>query len=239
MLFSLSKSNFIKIVVISEKLKDILFQEGVPSDKIEVLHDAADETPEYLLEKVTNSNFNIGYIGHLYEGRGADLVIEVAKKIPNANFHFYGGEESDISNLKNIIDSSNIYFHGFLPPAKIPEVRASLDLLLAPYQESTSIQGKVNTSQYMSPLKIFEYMSSNRPFICSDLPVLREVLVNEHNCILVKPDCIEGWVDAINRVISNQEFSDSIANNALNDFKVKYTWKNRAIKIRGMFDESV
>ena len=46
-------------------------------------------------------------------------------------------------------------------------------ILLAPYQKDTIVPGGAITSDWMSPLKIFEYMSSKRPLISSNLEVLK------------------------------------------------------------------
>ena len=80
----------------------------------------------------------------------------------------------------------------------------------------------------MSPLKIFEYMSYKKAIIASDLVVLREVL-SPKNAILVEPENIKDWINAINK-LRNEKNRESIANNALKDFK-NCTWKNRALQI--------
>jgi glycosyltransferase involved in cell wall biosynthesis len=105
--------------------------------------------------------------------------------------------------------------------------RNSFDILLAPYEKKVSIFGsnKGDTSKFMSPLKIFEYMSHKKPIIASDLPVIREIL-NEKNSILVKPDDIELWINSIEK-LKNLQNREVIANQALSDF-YNYTWKNRA-----------
>ena len=37
----------------------------------------------------------------------------------------------------------------------------------------------------MSPLKLFEYLASGTPILCSNIKVLREVLKNQYNSILI------------------------------------------------------
>ena len=89
------------------------------------------------------------------------------------------------------------------------------------------VKGKnqLETSQFMSPLKIFEYMSHKKPIIASDLSVIREIL-NEKNSILVEYNNIELWVNSINK-LKDYDLRKKIAKNAFNDFK-NYTWKRRA-----------
>ena len=86
--------------------------------------------------------------------------------------------------------------------------------------------GRVETSRYMSPLKIFEYMSSKRPIVCSNHGVLREVL-NDDNAILVEPDSATAWIEAVGK-LRDKRLRDKIAQKAYRDFVDHYTWKARA-----------
>ena len=83
----------------------------------------------------------------------------------------------------------------------------------------------------MSPLKIFEYMSSNKPIISSNLNVLKEILKNNINCIMVNPVNLIEWKNAILKIFKDQKFSNQISLNAYNNFKSNYTWDKRVKKI--------
>ena len=43
---------------------------------------------------------------------------------------------------------------------------------------------KLETSKWMSPLKLFEYMQAKKPIITSDLPAINEILTNDEDAIL-------------------------------------------------------
>ena len=100
-------------------------------------------------------------------------------------------------------------------------------ILLAPYQKDTIVPGGAITSDWMSPLKIFEYMSSKRPLISSNLEVLKEVLIHKENCLLVNPENLDDWVLAIKLLQSNSKLKNYIIKNAYNDFKEKFSWNVR------------
>ena len=107
-----------------------------------------------------------------------------------------------------------------------------------PYQDKVSINVKgQDTSKWMSPLKLFEYMSVKKPIISSNLPVLREVLKSNYNCKLVKYNNIIEWNKAINIIYTNQNYAKYLSNNAYNDFINNYTWEIRAIKIYNFYYE--
>ena len=227
---------FKKLVVISSTLKNSYLDKGyLNKDKILVAHDGADNVEDFnsKISLLGNKNtLKIGYVGHLYKGRGIELIIECAKQIKDLTFHIVGGMRNDIDHWQKYsknLNVSNIYFYGFVPPKTVANYQNSFDIVLAPYTNKVSVFGNTgDTSKYMSPLKIFEYMSFKKPIIASDLPVLREVL-SEKNSILVQPENIKNWVLAINR-LRNQEDRKIIAENALKDFKF-YTWKSRAYKV--------
>ena len=98
-----------------------------------------------------------------------------------------------------------------------------------PYQKVVSI-GPIgsDSSQWMSPLKMFEYMSSNVAIVSSDLPVIREILHNNENCLLVSPNDYNGWKQAVTKLLQNETLRARLAREAFKDFQTKYTWKHRA-----------
>lgn len=235
----LSSKYFKKLVVISQALKNMYLESGYLEDnKIQVAHDGADEVLDFeskaeLLGE--SDNLKVGYVGHLYKGRGVDIIIECAKKLKDIDFHIVGGTDLDIRYWRErveLLEMSNMYFYGFVPPREAVLYRNSFDIVLAPYARRVAVAGNSgDTSEFMSPLKIFEYMAHNKAIICSDLPVLKEVL-NNKNAILVDPENPNEWVEAINKM-KNKHTRELIAQQAYDDFVNKYTWKQRAKELVG------
>jgi len=81
----------------------------------------------------------------------------------------------------------------------------------------------------MSPMKMFEYMASGTPIVSSDLPVLREVLSNKFNCLLVSPSDVDAWVAALVTLRRDREFALSLASNARLQYLEIYNWDARAV----------
>lgn len=93
----------------------------------------------------------------MYKGRGIEIIIELSKCFHNIGFHIFGGNEEDIKYWKNKTINNNIYFYGFILQNKIYLYRNACDILLAPYQKKLSIANStLNTSEYMSPLNIWQ-----------------------------------------------------------------------------------
>jgi len=234
----LIKNNYFeKLVVISSALKKIYLEKNyLEENKIKVAHDGADEVSD-LKSKISllgdKKVLKVGYVGHLYKGRGIEIIIECAKKINDMTFHIVGGNDNDIKYWKDYLKNlnlNNIYLYGFVSPKETIKYRNSFDIVLAPYANKVSVmkvrgERQLDTSQFMSPIKIFEYMSHKKSIIASDLSVIREVL-NKKNSILVEHNNIELWVNSINK-LKDCNLRNRIASNAFNDFK-NYTWKKRA-----------
>ena len=92
----LLKSNSVHNIVISSALKKILTKKYKLQNlrnSINIFHDAGSFSISlknenyHLLKKINkntnNKNFNCGYFGSTYEGRGIDVIISLAKKNPN------------------------------------------------------------------------------------------------------------------------------------------------------------
>jgi glycosyltransferase involved in cell wall biosynthesis len=229
----LNRHSFKRLVVISQALKDMYIKKGIiQQDKVLVAHDGADEQKDFngILQDTTK--MRVGYFGHLYKGRGIDIIIELSNRLTNIEFHIIGGNEDDIKYWQSKVVNTNIFFHGFVSPKDVYKYRNSCDILVAPYQKEVTISGgKGNTSAYMSPLKIFEYMSSKKAIVSSNLPVLQEVLTHNKTALLCQPTSIEEWESAIKQLNNNKKLQLQLGNNAFSEFQKMYTWKTRAQNI--------
>ena len=228
---------FKKLIVISQVLKDIYLENGfLNNEKIQVAHDGADQVFNFKNKKDLfgdPNNFKVGYVGHLYKGKGIEIVAAIARKVKeDVEFHIIGGDEKDIYFWKKKINYKNVFFYGHVPHKEVGNYINTLDVCLLPNQKVVFASGAtnigMNISKFTSPLKVFEYMSHKKAIIASDLPVLKEVL-NEKNSILVKYDSESEWIDAIEK-LKDSNNREIISKQALSDFSA-YTWKERVKNI--------
>lgn len=214
----------IKVIAISNGLRADILRRYRIDKEIMVLPDAALEMKR---EKIT---FNapvrsIGYFGSKISGRGIEVIIELAKRLPELQFVVYGpGRIKSSERLpKNLSDEDHIPFR------TVTSVMRKCDVLLMPYQKKVSINLSAHdTVNWMSPLKMFDYMASGVPFISSDLPVLREILHDEKNCLLAGPDNITEWISAIQKLQNDASLREVLSRNAVEEIRKEYNWQNRA-----------
>ncbi len=231
----LTKSdNLHSLVVISEALKDYYQSKYDIGDRVHVAPDAAprqDGTPIEAIHRADGQQ--VGYVGHLYAGKGIQMIVDLARELSDSTFHVVGGTEQDIEKWRSKSgDLPNLTFHGFVEPNRVPDYLASFDVVVAPYQTQVhGAGGNTNLSRWMSPLKIFEYMAAGKPIVCSDLPVLREVLADGQNALLRPSDDIDAWAETIRELRYNRDLRDRLVTNAMRDFEENYSYKARAEKI--------
>lgn len=225
-------------VVISRPIQISLVRHNVLAPElILIAPDAANEPLELgpAPLRAKKGRLSVGYLGHLYNGRGIEIIVALAEKLPQLDFHVVGGTKGSIAEwTAKTTHINNLVFHGFVPPARTAAYRAACDILLAPYQKSVEIHGGLETSAWMSPLKLFEYMAAGKAIICSDLPVLHEVMKHDSNCLLCPPDDVSAWKNALMALAASPELRKRLGYAAKNEFKQHYTWRRRAERILEM-----
>lgn len=247
----------IRMVVISESLAvDLNTEYRVPADPLftAILPDGVDlirysdlPTPSISRAKlipmieahldqsiahIFPEKFTAGYSGHLYSGRGINLLLDIAERLKDMNFIIAGGESDDVLRVREKAQNrglSNVIITGFIPNAELPLYQAACDVLLMPYQQQVAASSGGDISHYLSPMKLFEYLACGRAIISSDIPVLREIL-SEDIAVLLQPDDITGWVDALQSLRENPVRWTELAENA-KQISSKYSWDSRARKI--------
>jgi glycosyltransferase involved in cell wall biosynthesis len=257
--YSRFKKMNLKIVAISDGLKEDLVKFGIESSQILVARDGVDlddfniKISQIDARKRLFSNLHweafarkkiAVYVGNLYLWKGVRIFSEVAKYLCEKDvnyllFIFGGTNKKDIDvlkeELKNIENKFHpnlvpIFYFGKFPYREIPYILKTADCLIL-----TGSERDILSTKYTSPLKMFEYMASGCPIVAQDLPSFREVL-NDKNSFLVKPGDAKALSDEIALVFKeeNAKMAEEKATKALEDVK-DYTWTKRAEKIIGFF----
>ncbi|BCH17988.1 MULTISPECIES: glycosyltransferase [unclassified Mesorhizobium] len=179
-------------------------------------------------------DFNVGYAGQLYPGKGMEIILPLAQACPWATFHIVGGAQHDIDQWRARAESErNIIFHGYVPHARIPSFLAAFDVALAPYQRVVRGVGNdaTNLADWMSPLKAFEYMAHGKAILCSDLPVLQEIFTGGETALLCSPDDPMDWTRALTQLRDNTELRRRLGENARRRMEREFTREAWARKI--------
>jgi len=243
-LIQLGKIN--RIVTSTNQLKDFI-QTKFPQLDIVVARVGAN-TPPPLDSRIVNEFkinltginklFNVGYAGHIDELRGMNIMIDIAKRMPNITFHIVGGFEEDINYWKEKNDAENIVFHGFVAPNMVSLYLACFDVVLMPQQYRKASRAPFGKG--MSSLKLPEYLSNGCAIVASNIPVTHEVVTHEYDALIAKADDINSWVKCISDLQSDRALGYRLKKNAKDTFARNHNWTNRANKVlQNLFSPSI
>ncbi|MBC7878088.1 MAG: glycosyltransferase [Anaerolineales bacterium] len=176
----------------------------------------------------------VGFTGHIYPGRGADLLFELAKQMPQVNFLWVGGTPELVDFWRGKLTEAkmtNVTMTGFVKHESIPLYQAASDILLMPYSRSISASSGQDIAEVINPMKMFEYMASGRAIVSADLPSIREVL-NEGNAVFVEVSAenreqrVESWRLELEKLLANESLRMKLGNQARKDVE-QFSWVKR------------
>src|SRR3989344_8817955 len=156
---------------ISEWNAEYAERNGVPRERIVISRSAVDTETFKELDKRTarealglEQNARIAvYTGHLYGWKGVDTRAEAARRVPDVQVIFVGGTEQAVARFQSAHASvSNIRVAGRVPHKDVPLWQAAADVLVIPNSAKEEI-----SVHHTSPMKLFEYMASQRPILAS------------------------------------------------------------------------
>ncbi len=178
--------------------------------------------------------------GHLYDGRGADLFLTLAARLPQTSFVWVGGRPGDVEKWKDQAAAqalNNVIFTGFMPNESIPIYQAAADVLMMPYQPEVATSSGGNTAAIASPMKMFEYMAASRAILTSDLPVLHEIL-DETMAVFCPPRDVAAWDSALKGLLTDEKRRQTLGQNACGRVE-SYSWLERARRCLDGFEVGI
>ena len=190
-----------QIVVISQAMKRNILAKGVPEEKIQVISNWADTDAVQPVEKADNKlfeefgidreKFTVVYAGNFGAFQGADVILEVAEKLPQVQFVIFGGGAEFTAAKEKASQLSNVIANGLLPQNRVPEVYSLGDVAL--------IIGKKGVSRNGLPSKTWSIMACGTPIVAAfdTDSILAEILQEAHAGICVEPENSDALAGAI------------------------------------------
>ncbi|PIR74187.1 MAG: hypothetical protein COU35_03965 [Candidatus Magasanikbacteria bacterium CG10_big_fil_rev_8_21_14_0_10_47_10] len=176
--------------------------------------------------------FIIGYMGRfktLEMDKGiADILSALKQLDSNVMFLAVGGKKRHREEYQQMAEEIGVgdrvlLVEHFAQPV-IARYQKACDVLLMPFPWTEHF------AYFMSPLKMFEYMASNRPILASDLPSVREVL-SEERAFFCQPGDPNSIARAVNGLRHSRESANAAAQRAYRLVMDTYTWERRVKRI--------
>lgn len=233
--------SLLRVICITQSLKnDLISQYQLTKSRVAVFPDGANPVSQTALqssvlslaEKIGTNQPLIGYLGSLYPGKGMEVIVPLAAKLPRQQFVVIGGDQEGLEYWRRqAVGLANIHFIGRVSPAEAAAYSNQFAIALVPNQRKVAGVNGTGIGEWTSPLKLFEYMALGKPILASRIPVLEEVLVDGKNCLLCDPTDINDWVAKTNRLLTDAVYSNQLGSRARRDFEKNYSWHQRAINI--------
>jgi glycosyltransferase involved in cell wall biosynthesis len=167
------------------------------------------------------------YIGTLADWQGLDILINAMPMIlleRRVRLRILGrGRSRQRKLLAKQIRKLGLEEYISLEPAVphhlVPEAIAQADLCIAPLGMNDR-----NITQGCCPIKVIEYMSSGRPILASNLPVVRELVREDIDALLFSPDDPLDLARQALAILGDRRLAERLANSAASRARGKFTW---------------
>lgn len=224
-------SRRLRIVCISRRLAEIVAREWHLDESTMIVEHMAHNFPIRDGYRASTEDWcrpRALYAGSFEAGKGLETLFGVARLHPEVDFVAVGGEVLD----QDLPD--NVSVRPRVAHADVPDLLAEADILLMPFSAYSGVRLPVDSNhvaeEFYSPNKMVEYLSAGRAIVSSDLPSIAEVLVDGSNCLLVEPDSLPAWSEAVGRLASDSKLRERLAQGAVQTAR-RHTSLERARRI--------
>ncbi|MCL0067882.1 glycosyltransferase [Peptococcaceae bacterium] len=162
-------------------------------------------------------------IGRVTEQKGQLYLIQAAKNIlkefPNVHFLILGDDQTDkklAQELKQAVKAENLSEHVTFTGIRqdVPEILAITDIFVFP------------SLREGFALAILEAMAAGVPVVATDVGIIREVLIDKENGLIVPPKDAEALAEGIKFMLSNTERAKEMGLKGRKAVEEKFTIEN-------------
>jgi glycosyltransferase involved in cell wall biosynthesis len=225
------KQNFVdKFIAISENDKNTMIKYfKIKAGKIHVIYNGLDFSQ---LDRYTNMNdlskkktleseILIGNIGRMTFQKAQEILLEafgmLNRKFQNVRLVLMGSGENE-KQLRDFVEShglqNTVIFKGYVKDI---------------YNEMKNLNMLVLTSRFEgTPYVIFEAMALGVPVVTSDVGGINNIMTNEYDGMITAVDTPSSTMEAIEKLVSNDNLRETIIKNAFNTVQ-----KYNVIKMAG------
>jgi glycosyltransferase involved in cell wall biosynthesis len=208
------------IITLSKEIAKLLISYyKIKPEKIRVMHHGADivrfnpnaDPKPFRSLFNLEDNFVIMIFGFIGPGKGHDLLIKaflrISHKMPDAKLVIAGSTKNlnFLEYLKKIAlkNKEKIVFTDYIPYEMLPSCLASADIFVLPYLGGMHPSGPLHRA-----------LASGKAIITSNTPVIKEIIKDGYNGILIKPGSIDKLANAIVRLYEDDGLRKKLAINA-------------------------
>lgn len=156
------------------------------------------------------NGFKVVYVGAIEDWIDMNLIINVAKKMKNINFLFIGNHNIKFETEVLKEGVNNILFLGLVDHENIPSFLKHADVGIMPFKKN-------ELTDYIHPLKIYEYLAAGIPVISRDLVEVREM-----NAPIFLYNNETDFISILKNIIHSKNNRQELI-----DYSLRNTWEKR------------
>jgi glycosyltransferase involved in cell wall biosynthesis len=186
--------------------------------------------------KNTNQKLKIITVSRLVSKNGIDILIQAAAKLKtlllNSKFLIRivgsGPEEQKLKRLARDLKVDDcVEFLGDIVPDRIPEYLAQADIFVRPSRS----EGLGSS--------FLEAMAAGLPVVGTAVGGIAEIIRNNENGLLVKPEDPKDLAQKIQLLLESQDLREKLGQNGRRLVEEKYSWDLISKKIAGIFSSLI
>ena len=181
--------------------------------------DGCDLFPYIPLSKV--DRYKIGFIGHLREGMGGELLIEafkiIKKNVPQAKLILMGAGPKETALKRESNGIEDIEFTGYVTIDQVYKQLKKCAIAVAPYRASPE-----NMSQFTDPGKVKVYLSVSLPTVITRVPQIAFEL-NDKKAGIATDDDVDAFSKSCVKLLTDDVMLEEYRKNAY-QLAEKYSW---------------
>ncbi|MBV9463689.1 MAG: glycosyltransferase [Verrucomicrobiae bacterium] len=167
------------------------------------------------------------YAGSLHPWKGVRTLIQAMAFLPNRKLRVVGGTPAEVEALRRLARqwkaSARCEWTGVVPYHQVSDHLRRAKIGVVPNHPHAI------STDFTSPLKVFEYLAAGLPVLASDLPSLREVL-DERVAVMFPAASPRSLAVAAEQLLSDEPGLARMSESA-RDRAQEFTWEKRAERI--------
>lgn len=172
----------------------------------------------------------VGGLDKAHHFKGVPQILEALKQLPLTNWRCLIAGSGDMKETfeANVADSdiaNKVHFLGNVSDEELPNVYRAGDIHLFPSTERAEAYGYV----------ALEAAATGIPTIASDLPGVREVVLDGESGLLVAPRDVESLKEAMLTLMSQKELRERLGFSARKRIEAQFTWEPLISKLEDTY----
>ena len=171
----------------------------------------------------TKSDNTFIYQGTVYTISNQETTIKALQDTDYKYIVIGNVDSSYKEHLQSLDRHHNVEFVGWTPPEKLAEITESClaGMVILDYDPvCCGKEGQLGSN------KIFEYMMSGLPVICTDFTLWRELIIDKYQCgICVSPQNPEAIKNAMDYLVNNKDVAAEMGKKGQNAIWTEFNWE--------------